>query len=567
MIKNGITLPSASSILLSGIGLVIAGEGIAISFTGENDLKTSITSTIMSGIGTLMLTKNVKLALLVTTAIASFEIGNNLYEKVPTVQQMADSLAEWIFKDGDAIAVARTISITLAALAISLSAALITKIPKLIAGAMATAFPSGVSFPSVSSILLKGVGLVITGEGIKTSLTGEDDLKTSISATVMSGLGTLLLTKNVKLSLLVAIGIGSFEIGNHLYKKVPEVQEAADALAELIGGAFTGEYRLSDFVHGGMYFTIDIITALGNLLLPDGKEIDANKIYDNYLPRYIWDYLFGDDTEKQNAINYFMNFKLKFDGFLDTVAENIYKLLTGEISIVEFLANITSYQWGDSEDSKKPTTTDMTANFNKSTWGKGVKPTTTDMTANFNKSTWGRKIMPKKVNMKAYFNKRGWKDDVLDDVKLRAWFATRKIGISTEIDCTANIKKITMKDGSTFSATLNGLAGHPAYATGGFPEDGWFRASRGEIMGKFDNGQSVVANNMQITQGISDAVHRGNQENNALVRQEIQLLGQQNELLMGILEKETGISYKDVFKAAQKGASEYTARTGNPAFI
>jgi len=46
----------------------------------------------------------------------------------------------------------------------------------------------------------------------------------------------------------------------------------------------------------------------------------------------------------------------------------------------------------------------------------------------------------------------------------------------------------------------------PTYASGGFPEDGWFRASHGEIMGRFDNGQSVVANNSQITDGIAQAV-------------------------------------------------------------
>ena len=45
------------------------------------------------------------------------------------------------------------------------------------------------------------------------------------------------------------------------------------------------------------------------------------------------------------------------------------------------------------------------------------------------------------------------------------------------------------------------------YAAGGFPEDGWFRASHGEIMGRFDNGQSVVANNKQITDGIAAAVY------------------------------------------------------------
>lgn len=47
---------------------------------------------------------------------------------------------------------------------------------------------------------------------------------------------------------------------------------------------------------------------------------------------------------------------------------------------------------------------------------------------------------------------------------------------------------------------------YETYANGGFPEDGWFRASHGEMMGKFDNGKSVVANNKQITNGISEAV-------------------------------------------------------------
>ena len=47
---------------------------------------------------------------------------------------------------------------------------------------------------------------------------------------------------------------------------------------------------------------------------------------------------------------------------------------------------------------------------------------------------------------------------------------------------------------------------YETYANGGFPEDGWFRASHGEMMGKFDNGKSVVANNKQITTGISESV-------------------------------------------------------------
>lgn len=44
------------------------------------------------------------------------------------------------------------------------------------------------------------------------------------------------------------------------------------------------------------------------------------------------------------------------------------------------------------------------------------------------------------------------------------------------------------------------------YAAGGFPEDGWFRASKGEFMGQFDDGTSYIANNNQIQQAISAEV-------------------------------------------------------------
>lgn len=45
-----------------------------------------------------------------------------------------------------------------------------------------------------------------------------------------------------------------------------------------------------------------------------------------------------------------------------------------------------------------------------------------------------------------------------------------------------------------------------SYSTGGFPEDGWFRANHGELMGTFDNGKSVVANNQQITEGFARGI-------------------------------------------------------------
>lgn len=45
-----------------------------------------------------------------------------------------------------------------------------------------------------------------------------------------------------------------------------------------------------------------------------------------------------------------------------------------------------------------------------------------------------------------------------------------------------------------------------AYASGGFPEDGLFLANHNELVGQFSNGQTAVANNEQITQGIYLAV-------------------------------------------------------------
>ena len=48
----------------------------------------------------------------------------------------------------------------------------------------------------------------------------------------------------------------------------------------------------------------------------------------------------------------------------------------------------------------------------------------------------------------------------------------------------------------------------PTYQTGGFPEDGLFMANRGELVGKFSNGKTAVANNEQIVAGIEYGVER-----------------------------------------------------------
>ena len=47
---------------------------------------------------------------------------------------------------------------------------------------------------------------------------------------------------------------------------------------------------------------------------------------------------------------------------------------------------------------------------------------------------------------------------------------------------------------------------YETYAQGGFPEDGWFRASKGEYFGQFDDGTSYIANNRQIENGIASQI-------------------------------------------------------------
>lgn len=159
--------------------------------------------------------------------------------------------------------------------------------------------------------------------------------------------------------------------------------------------------------------------------------------------------------------------------------------------------------------------------------------------------------------------------------KAKNWWNNNKPSLS---EITAKIKVPHLQvswdvDGFAAKALQKlGLKGFPNfsvkyYATGGFPEDGWFRANHGEIMGKFDNGKSVVANNMQITEGISQAVYQGNQEIVNVMRQELYETKKQNDILTQILAKEFGITKDDVGRAAQSYARDYFKRTGKEAFV
>lgn len=94
-----------------------------------------------------------------------------------------------------------------------------------------------------------------------------------------------------------------------------------------------------------------------------------------------------------------------------------------------------------------------------------------------------------------------------------------------------------------------------AYATGGFPEDGLFFANHNEMVGKFSNGKTAVANNDQITQGIKQAVIDGMSEVFANAN-----IGQQNGNIV------VQIDGQEVFRTTQRYANQYTNMTGQAAF-
>lgn len=98
------------------------------------------------------------------------------------------------------------------------------------------------------------------------------------------------------------------------------------------------------------------------------------------------------------------------------------------------------------------------------------------------------------------------------------------------------------------------------YADGGLPNTGEMFVAREngpELVGNIGN-HSAVANNDQIVEGIRSGVSDANQETNTLLRE-------QNNLLMRLLEKDTGISTRDIFNAVRSEDKAYRNINGHSA--
>lgn len=127
----------------------------------------------------------------------------------------------------------------------------------------------------------------------------------------------------------------------------------------------------------------------------------------------------------------------------------------------------------------------------------------------------------------------------------------------------ASLGRFTSSPVKSFNPLLNiGRLTVPSFETGGYVPKSYSMFMAGEngipeIMGTV-GGKSAVAGGVEIT-GIKDAIYSTSQ-------QEVQLMREQNSLLRALLEKETGISEDAIFRSVKKSASDYTKRTGRPAF-
>lgn len=101
----------------------------------------------------------------------------------------------------------------------------------------------------------------------------------------------------------------------------------------------------------------------------------------------------------------------------------------------------------------------------------------------------------------------------------------------------------------------------PHFATGGYPEDGLFYANHNELVGKFSNGRTAVANNEQIVSGISNGVANANQNVvNAIVTMT-------NNIVSAVLSGSViEIDGQAVFNTVKSQADNYSKMYNEPAF-
>ena len=134
-------------------------------------------------------------------------------------------------------------------------------------------------------------------------------------------------------------------------------------------------------------------------------------------------------------------------------------------------------------------------------------------------------------------------DKITDDVRK----SCKKMGDDLK-DISDSLKDT--KELSNISVTVD-AKGARSYATGGFVEDGYFFANHNELVGRFSNGRTAVANNAQIVAGIQAGVY-------AAVRDAMNDSGGTQVVIQGDTDR--------IFRVMQNKSRQYNRATGANAF-
>ena len=121
---------------------------------------------------------------------------------------------------------------------------------------------------------------------------------------------------------------------------------------------------------------------------------------------------------------------------------------------------------------------------------------------------------------KAFDNIKSTASNLWDNIKDTVGSIGDKLSGSTTTKSTTSTRTsgTTTSTRTTYSTSASRLRDklkNASNAMGGFPEDGLFFANHGELVGKFSNGKTAVANNQQITDGIAQATYQAMMRANA----------------------------------------------------
>lgn len=97
--------------------------------------------------------------------------------------------------------------------------------------------------------------------------------------------------------------------------------------------------------------------------------------------------------------------------------------------------------------------------------------------------------------------------NIINQIENRARACDPNVKVRTSLDW-GSLSNVVSSVNRTIGSVVSSIKlSLPKFATGGFPEDGMFMANHGELVGKFSNGKTAVANNYQIVEGIKSGVY------------------------------------------------------------